>query len=44
MTVSKFLRTDIVFIGIVVIGVIGYSIDILMRILERKLIPWKGKS
>ncbi len=44
MTASKFLRTDIVFMGIVVIGVIGYSIDILMRILERKLIPWKGKS
>ncbi len=41
---SKFQLTDIVIMGIILIGVIGYSIDILMRVLERWLIPWKGKS
>ncbi|OUS05388.1 taurine ABC transporter permease [Rhodobacterales bacterium 52_120_T64] len=41
---SKFQQTDIVIMGIILIGVIGFSIDILMRYAERKLVPWKGKS
>jgi taurine transport system permease protein len=40
---SKFQMTDLVIMGIVLIGVIGYSIDILMRIAENYLVPWKGK-
>ncbi|MGI9426815.1 MAG: ABC transporter permease [Hyphomicrobiaceae bacterium] len=44
MVASKFQLTDIVIMGIIVIGVIGYSIDILMRRLERWLVPWKGRS
>lgn len=41
---SKFQLTDIVIMGIILIGIIGYSIDILMRIAERILVPWKGQS
>lgn len=41
---SKFQLTDIVVMGIILIGVIGYSIDIVMRIIEKKLVPWKGRS
>jgi taurine transport system permease protein len=41
---SKFQLTDIVIMGIILIGVIGYSIDILMRMAERILVPWKGRS
>jgi len=41
---SKFQNTDIVIMGIILIGVIGYSIDILMRMAENWLVPWKGKS
>jgi len=44
MVASTFLSTDIVVMGVVIIGVIGYAIDILMRKLEAKLIPWKGKG
>jgi taurine transport system permease protein len=44
MVASKFLATDIVVMGIFIIGVIGYGLDILMRKLEAKLIPWKGKG
>jgi taurine transport system permease protein len=40
---SKFQLTDIVLMGIIMIGIIGYSIDILMRKTERWLVPWKGK-
>ncbi len=44
MAASKFLSTDIVILGVIIVGLIGYSIDILMRKLEAKLIPWKGKA
>ncbi|MDA9872253.1 ABC transporter permease subunit [Candidatus Thioglobus sp.] len=43
ITASKFQMTDLVIMGIVLIGVIGYAIDILMRISENYLVPWKGK-
>ena len=41
---SKFQLTDIVIIGIIIIGVIGLGIDVLMRMAENKLVPWKGKG
>lgn len=41
---SKFQLTDIVIVGIILIGVIGYGIDILMRRMENFLVPWKGKG
>jgi len=41
---SKFQLTDIVIMGIILIGIIGYAIDILMRGAERLLVPWKGRS
>jgi len=44
MVASKFQLTDIVIMGIILIGIIGYGIDILMRKAEDYLVPWKGKS
>ena len=41
---SKFQMTDVVVMGIILIGVIGYGIDILMRLAERHLVPWKGRG
>ncbi len=43
MVASRFQLTDIVIMGIILIGIIGYGIDILMRRAERWLVPWKGK-
>lgn len=43
MVASKFQNTDIVIMGIVLIGIIGFGIDILMRMAEKALVPWKGK-
>ena len=40
---SKFQLTDIVIMGITLIGIVGYGIDILMRMAERWLVPWKGR-
>lgn len=44
MTASKFQNTDIVIMGIILIGAIGFGIDVLMRWCERILVPWKGRS
>jgi taurine transport system permease protein len=43
LNAANFLRTDIVMMGIFVIGVVAYLFDLLMRWVERKLVPWKGK-
>lgn len=40
---SDFLVTDVVIVGIVVIGAIAYTSDFLIRYLERILVPWKGR-
>lgn len=44
MVASRFQNTDIVILGIILIGVIGFGIDMLMRWAERLLVPWKGKG
>ncbi|MBO6816546.1 MAG: ABC transporter permease subunit [Rhizobiaceae bacterium] len=41
---SKFQLTDIVIVGIVIIGIIGFGIEVLMRMIEKRLIPWKGRG
>lgn len=43
-TAAKFQQTDIVIMGIVIIGVIGFGIDLMMRWSEKYLVPWKGRS
>lgn len=41
---SNYLRSDVVFMGVIIMGLTGIAVDILFRFLEKKLIPWKGKS
>ncbi|MEY2618993.1 MAG: hypothetical protein RL522_1995 [Pseudomonadota bacterium] len=43
LNASNFLRTDIVIMGIIVIGVFAYAFDLMMRWVETRLVPWKGK-
>lgn len=43
LNASNFLRTDIVIMGIFVIGVVAYLFDLFMRWVERRLVPWKGR-
>ncbi|MGL6259409.1 ABC transporter permease subunit [Vibrio sp. WXL210] len=42
LNAAEFLVTDVVIAGIIIIGVIAYAFDLLMRYLEKKLVPWKG--
>jgi taurine transport system permease protein len=44
MIAKNFLQTDTVVIGIIIIGLIGYALELVMRWLERILIPWKGRG
>jgi taurine transport system permease protein len=43
LTASQFLQTATVIMGIVIIAAIAYAFDMLMRWLERRLVPWKGR-
>lgn len=44
LNASNFLRTDVVLMGILVIGLFAALFEFGMRLLERALVPWKGKA
>ena len=43
LNAAQYLQSDTVIMGIVVIGLFAFAFDLLMRYLERVLVPWKGK-
>jgi taurine transport system permease protein len=43
LNAAEFLASDVVIVGIFVIGTFAFGFDLLMRYLERIFIPWKGK-
>ena len=43
LSASQFLQTSTVIMGIIVIAAIAYAFDLLMRFIERKVVPWKGR-
>ena len=44
LSASQFLQTATVIMGIILIAGIAYLFDMLMRHLERRLVPWKGRG
>lgn len=40
---SNYLRTDVVIMGIIIIGLLALFIDLIMRKAEKLFVPWKGK-
>lgn len=44
LVASKFQLTDIVVMGILLIGLVGYCIDVALRAAERHFVPWRGKT
>lgn len=44
MNASAYLRTDIVMLGILLLGGIGYLLDLLLLGLQRWLVPWAGRE
>jgi len=43
LNAAEYLASDTVIMGIIVIGVFAFAFDLLLRYLEKILIPWKGK-
>ncbi|KGD73750.1 taurine ABC transporter permease [Tatumella morbirosei] len=41
---SSYLRTDIVMIGILLLGGVGYALDLLLQKLQQVMVPWAGKE
>jgi len=41
---SKFLRSDVMFMGNIVMGLTGITLDRVIRIAERRVLPWKGRA
>ncbi len=41
---GKFLRGDVMFMGIIVMGITGIILDRLIRVAEKIIVPWKGKE
>jgi taurine transport system permease protein len=41
---SKFLQSDVIFVGILLMGVTGALLDAGVRLLERLIVPWRGKG
>ncbi|KAF1046016.1 ABC transporter permease [Xylophilus sp.] len=41
---GSYLRTDVVILGILILGVLGWLLDLLIVSAQRKLVPWAGKE
>ena len=44
LSAAEFLVTEVVILGIVMIGVVAYLFDLFLRWMEQVLVPWKGKA
>jgi taurine transport system permease protein len=42
MNAGGYLRTDVVMLGIVLLGVTGYLFDLALVLLQRAWVPWAG--
>ena len=40
---SNYLRSDIVFMGVILMGITGILLDQLVRVVEERFVHWKGK-
>ena len=36
------LQVAIVIVGIIVIGILGYAMELTIRVIERRVVPWRG--
>ena len=43
LNASNFLRTDVVILGIILIGLTAYAFEVAIRWLENWLVPWRGR-
>jgi taurine transport system permease protein len=41
---QRFNKTDVVVLGIIVIGIVAVVLDIAIRALDRRVVPWRGRA
>lgn len=41
---SRYLQSDVVFMGIIVMGITGVALDSLAKFAQRRVVPWQGKG
>jgi len=41
---SKFLQSDVIFVGIFLMGATGVALDAALRVAEHVCVPWRGKA
>ena len=44
MSASDFLLTNVVIVGALIMAVLGYTLDLLARALENRIVHWGGKE
>lgn len=44
LNAGNYLRTDVVILGIMLLGLIGYLLDFLLVRAQRRFVPWAGKD
>jgi len=44
MSASDFLLTNVVIVGVLIMAVIGYALDLVARALENRIVHWGGKE
>lgn len=40
---SRYLKSDVMFVGIITMGITGVLIDLILRKIENKVVFWSGK-
>lgn len=41
---SKYLRSDVIFVGIIIMGTTGILLDKILLFIEKRIVFWKGKN
>jgi ABC-type nitrate/sulfonate/bicarbonate transport system permease component len=44
LTAADFVQTDIVLVGVLIMAALGYSLDLMFRALERRVVHWAGRE
>jgi taurine transport system permease protein len=40
---GRFLRSDVVFVGVIIIGFMGLALDRLVVLIEHRIVHWAGR-
>lgn len=44
LTAADFVQTDVVLVGVLIMAALGYGLDLIFRVLERRAVHWAGRE